>query len=51
MEMSTADVLLIEAAIVISAIAVRWLLSKKKDDKYLTRNDYTIRDFYTRKRR
>jgi len=50
MNETTATVIWLVAVIVMIAIAVRWFLNEK-DDEYFVRNDYTIRDFYTRKRR
>jgi uncharacterized membrane protein YdbT with pleckstrin-like domain len=32
------------------AVLARWFVSKNSSD-YIDRNDYTLRDFYTRKRR
>lgn len=49
MNETTAIVIWIVAVMVMITIAVRWFLRENHSD-YIKSNDYTIRDFYTRKR-
>ena len=50
MNETTAIVIWIVAVMVMITIAVRWFLHEDHSD-YIQNNDYTFRDFYTRKRR